>query len=471
MMLSNEDTDWTKEDKGGFKHPETIGDLSYADLEARVLKAIDAKFRTLPRIKEHAGLERSFDLTELVEGMELDRIISRYDNGTITAFFRYEQRPTRFWLSGDRTVEAEFDEKYVPSKPRETEAEFNQRMKKPHGRAPIEIDPVLLEEAAAKHADRKDIAEVVGIGVSTMFAKIKTDKKLRDAFDRGRQAFAKVNYPEKSATVPTEAEKPIATPPHQEIPDVQPREPKAEEPVKRRQIKPTAEKIEELTARLGSKTRVGTVLGYAKGYGLTKFMQANPEMQKAYERGLAKFVGNDEDVAAEIGQGTEEPKTYKDFTPAEIKQISSVEPSLQAIARAVDIGQAVFSRWIKDNPTIRAAYDRGRAEYREKNPVSTKPKAKPETEEVKETVRNPLEAEPEEMTKKSLLEPVRHPTHIGLEIEQPAHTESQVKSVAITGAVLHIGFKGDLFAMPRRDRDLLNDIVDLVQRHEETNHG
>ncbi|CAN5353301.1 hypothetical protein BH10ACI2_BH10ACI2_00060 [soil metagenome] len=103
-MSNSEPTDFTAEDYGKFKHPDMIGGIPHEELEQRVLKAItdDAgakdgrAFRTLPGITRHAGLDRAFDLTWVIEGMELDKKIRRRDSGNITAFFRYDQMPTRF---------------------------------------------------------------------------------------------------------------------------------------------------------------------------------------------------------------------------------------------------------------------------------------------------------------------------------------------------------------------------------------
>lgn len=108
------ETDFTKDDQGKYRHPEFVGGFLYKDLEDRVLKALDAGYRTLSRIKKFAKLEPGFDLSWVIDGMEMDELIRRVDNGTITAFFRFETSPKRFWLTGDGTVGVEFDEQFKP---------------------------------------------------------------------------------------------------------------------------------------------------------------------------------------------------------------------------------------------------------------------------------------------------------------------------------------------------------------------
>ncbi len=492
-----EDIDFTKEDQGKSKHPETVGDLSYADLEERVFNAIDAKFRTLPRIKEHAGLERAFDLTPIIEGMELDKKIARHDNGTITAFFRYTQKPTRFWLTGDRTVDAEFDEAYVPSAPKETEAEVNRRMNAAQkGRAPIEISVAVLEDAAAKYSERKDIAEACGVGYSTLLAKMRTDRKLRDAFDRGRRIFSQNTYGQTATAVAQPEQNPESTSPVAKTSGVRnpntsnahifARKPAPQTP------EVDAKTLENAFAEHGKLADVAQALDIAASV-LYDMIERSPILREACDDGRLKFKQRQRDVAAPGTEPITEPNEEKPMSRGKalqmdktaVYQAARTEPNLIAVAKkAGDCGQAAFSRAISRDPELRQAYELGWAEYKlsqEKSAEKTPEFEGPIERFPSKTVRAPLDPEPAVIMEtpqiseletsevsEDVLEPVKHPTHIGMEIDPPEQLlQPQVKTVAISGAVLHIGFKGDLFAMPRRDRDLLNDIVDLVQKHEE----
>ncbi|HEV7700910.1 MAG TPA: hypothetical protein VGO43_11820 [Pyrinomonadaceae bacterium] len=187
------DEDFTAEDRGKYRHPETVGDYSYAELEKRVFAALDANVRTLMRIKEHASLERGFDLSPVMEGMELDRKIRNESNGTITAFFRFGEMPKRFWNNGDGTVGVEFVEGYVPPKSaKDTAAEDYKKFTiGGTGRKPVPIIPKELEELAATLDDPNEIARNVGYkNKQGLAGRLKTDPLLKGAYDRGRRRFS-----------------------------------------------------------------------------------------------------------------------------------------------------------------------------------------------------------------------------------------------------------------------------------------
>ncbi len=213
------------DDTGGFSNPAAIGDLKYEELEARVFNALDNDYRTLLRIKEHAGLERSFDLAPVIEGMELDRKIRRYENGTITAFFRPHHKPKRFWTNGDGTVGVEWDEKFVhrddeakakeltgygdplrekdekvkaqPAKIRSKDLETSQRPPQSSGnsRDRIKFTREEVEKAASLQYSQKDVGKALGASQIVISRRLKTDPEFKAAFDRGRKAFL-MNNPE-----------------------------------------------------------------------------------------------------------------------------------------------------------------------------------------------------------------------------------------------------------------------------------
>lgn len=83
---------------------------SYSEIERKVISAIENCHCTLLQIKQHAGMEKWFDLSPVIEGMIDDGKIIKMDNGTITGFFDKKHIPSRFFLSGEGTVVCEYPE-------------------------------------------------------------------------------------------------------------------------------------------------------------------------------------------------------------------------------------------------------------------------------------------------------------------------------------------------------------------------
>jgi hypothetical protein len=76
-------------------------ELQYAEIERRVLAAIDDHFCSEAGIKNHAGFPRSFDISEILKGMIVDRKIRRESAGDVaTAYFRFNWKVKRFWRDG-----------------------------------------------------------------------------------------------------------------------------------------------------------------------------------------------------------------------------------------------------------------------------------------------------------------------------------------------------------------------------------
>ncbi len=216
MTDGSEAHELDNEDTGGFSNPAAIGDLKYEELEALVFNALDNDYRTLLRIKEHAGLERSFDLAPVIEGMELDRKIRRYENGTITAFFRPHHKPKRFWTNGDGTVGVEWDEKFIP---RDDEAkakelagygdplrEKDENMKEQPAkirskdlldeevttktrRDRITLTLQAVEKVAAQHYTQKAVGEALGTSQRLICRRLQKDPDFKAAFERGRKKY------------------------------------------------------------------------------------------------------------------------------------------------------------------------------------------------------------------------------------------------------------------------------------------
>lgn len=76
-------------------------DLSYEEIEQSILAAIDAHFCTELGIKNHAAFERTFDISEILNGMVADRKIRREKDADVTtAYFRFNWKVKRYWRDG-----------------------------------------------------------------------------------------------------------------------------------------------------------------------------------------------------------------------------------------------------------------------------------------------------------------------------------------------------------------------------------
>jgi hypothetical protein len=79
-----------------------------AEDTAKILAAIDNWSCTLIQIKKHAGFEPFVDISEILEYLQDKQKIKKVYNGSLTAFFRAEKIPTKFWLAGNNQVAADF---------------------------------------------------------------------------------------------------------------------------------------------------------------------------------------------------------------------------------------------------------------------------------------------------------------------------------------------------------------------------
>jgi hypothetical protein len=199
-------------ERGGYKPPGLPEGLSYREIEDRIFAAVDAEQRTLGQIKRHLarsgtflGLQRPFEVDGVLNGMIVDKKLRCEQNGTITAYFRHETKPLRFWL-GDGGVKAEFDETFRPrDEQKAAEAivgsyEFNRPLnhggKRSHagGKPRVNIDPDRLAHLASTLPGQKEIAEALGIGSSTLALKLRSDREMRVRYDAARKQFSE-NHP------------------------------------------------------------------------------------------------------------------------------------------------------------------------------------------------------------------------------------------------------------------------------------
>jgi hypothetical protein len=95
-----------KLDRPVLEHPER---LSNEELKRLILKAVDEGYRSYGGIRKFAGLPMSYDIEEFLAGMCVDYDLRKETQGDLTAYFRFEEKPLRFWRAGDGRIDAELD--------------------------------------------------------------------------------------------------------------------------------------------------------------------------------------------------------------------------------------------------------------------------------------------------------------------------------------------------------------------------
>lgn len=489
--MTTEEIDFTKEDQGKYRHPDEIGGIPYAELEERFEAALAANVRTLSRIKQHMGLERSVDITQLLDGMQMDEKISKHSNGTLTAYFRFDQRPIRFWTNGDGTIETVFDEAFIPSsreksKPAPGESSWRQydtvvdqrRSSERGGRGPIELDPDQVRGLMAKHGKRALVAKELGIGGSTLEMKISQQAKIKQAIDDGKAEWLENHPPEKPKELPPA--KP--SPPDESVEASEISEPVTEPVVsQRRPGKPVVvvdrEKLRLAMEELGKRDLVAAKLGIGVRT-LWRKLDEDPELLKVYTTAKATFAKNNPGRSR---------RSKAHISTAAFRDYAAAGRTFSEMAKDFGVSATTITYRMK-NPQNREAWDEGvKLRTAQEKPVEEplppgaaveppEPPAKlpevrePETHGEAAESKELIAPEPsvnnvEKIADAEPIEPSRPPSRIGMEIT--VADRPTVKTVPVAGAMLQIGFKGDIFAMSRRDRDLLNDLIDRIQRHEE----
>lgn len=145
--------------------------------EEQILNTLDAGFRTVGGIKKKLGVPAYKDITEDIDFLLETKKIVKISNGTLTAYFRADEKPERIWLAGDGRVNASFagDE--------EEEAPVVPTARSSKGKK-VEFTPDDLERAAAEYSSQSKIAKALGCSESLMWLRLKK-KEFRDAYDRG----------------------------------------------------------------------------------------------------------------------------------------------------------------------------------------------------------------------------------------------------------------------------------------------
>lgn len=283
MRNETDTTIFDREDAGGYRPPELPDGRDFGELRSQVLELLgpprsaDRK-RTLNQIKTRLGLSPSFDLSPVIEDLELDGKIRRLSNGEFTAFFLAGDEPERFWLSGHGTVEAKFrDEAPKREEEPKNEAEVGET-------EPVEITPESLEKAAAEFTTLDEIAKAVGLeSKNKLLARMKGLRDLEAAYDRGRHAFSAKRNPPKEEK-PKRVKKPRA-PRSSETAEKK----TAARSAKSVEIDPYA--VEELAAEGRTQKEVAEMLGltiFVFKNHLNGPTESNKALRAAWDRGAAQ---------------------------------------------------------------------------------------------------------------------------------------------------------------------------------------
>ncbi len=460
-MSFTEEADFDAGDRGGYKHPETVGDFSYEQLERKVLKALrdqngesDGRgFRTLPRIKAHGGLERSFDLSPVIEGMELDKKIRREQNATCTAFFEYNQKPKRFWINGDGTVGAEFDETFVPS-PTKTLKEFTEENRLARdtaklfnpdrrGRMYVDIDIDDLEKAFAEHGTNGKAAKALGIGGSTMYMKLNEQAALRAARERGLATY-NAEHPKRNSAKPEKIKSTLTS------------------RAAARSVDISADTFKTYASQGKSVADIARDFGISENAvynrrGKTKNKQAWHEGQLIFT--AAKHDTTPVEVSPAAREKTMGTGYRNNFTANELEDAAAKHGTISGAAK--ELGYTLpnpLKVKLSKYPEMQKAFDRGKARFYSVNGAPAA-KAAPLVRQLR-----------------------KHPTKIGMEIAekdvQPTIADQAASSAGhagvsllanqkvrdlSNGGKLMLGFDGSFFDLSPADRELLGKLADVMQ--------
>lgn len=390
-----------------IEHPEK---LSEEELETLVFAAIDAEYRTYGAIKRHAGLPLRFDLESVISTMMLNLKIREESAGSVQAFFRYNTKPLKCWLVGDGRVSAEFDPSFAPRDERAKATEF--------------VASNTFNQAAALNTDW------VGAG----------------------------------------------------------------KPRKERRGEITAADVRRAAATVGTKAGLAKALSKPTS-AVYYWLSSNSELQTAFEEGRAEWL--EKKAQRETAETPEAPTTTPspkkkrggypsiEVDPDELRKAASTSTSQAEAATKLNISLNTLRRRLKENAELRRIFEENL------QPPAKSGRKPKETEKVKEKVTEAPAREREleytieddeppkaistaEMVRQKA-EPIGSPvrSNIAMEISEQdlkasAQADSRPGGIDLKfefGNVGLVHFQGDLISMPRRERDFLNDIIDVMQRH------
>lgn len=337
------DNDFDHEDRGRYRHPETVGGMPYKDLERRVLAALGANVRVEARIKDHVGIDRTVDLSPVIEGMILDDKIRRCESGTLTAYFAFDEMPARFWNKGDGTIEAEMMDDFVPpTKLRDTAAETTWGTtgdSGKRGKGEITLDPNRVQEAFAKLGRQKAVAKDLRIGFSTLVKKLGESPALQLAAARGRKAYQAAN--------PKKSEKP-----------------KVKSTMTRaaaRQTVITPEAFRSYASKGFGIEQVAAEYGISPSAVHNRF--AKPENKAAWDEGQRVFKAAKHGVEpVEVNMSHSRRKL--EFDRARIEELAASGSTVGAAALVLDVGKSTLVKYVaghKPDKSVQEAWQRGLA--------------------------------------------------------------------------------------------------------------
>ncbi|HRH44700.1 MAG TPA: hypothetical protein PKY82_23890 [Pyrinomonadaceae bacterium] len=343
--------------------------------KAKILRAIDHFHCTLPQIKRRGGFEMSEDLTDIFTILEAENVIVRKFNGTLTAFFRPEKVPTKFWHIGNDQLGMDFTPLPEPDR-----SKVGQVVTVNSGIAnqqPIHRwTPEFVKELATLGLSRKESARKIDVAESFLIQKLNYSDDLQLAWDEGRRNYG-LGIVQPVAVVEKERQEISLEPPISKAAlesPFKPERPKRNGLAKKvEDVAQFSRDIEEVAKKMNMSVR-----------DLNMKMRRDAEFREAYNRGRARykdFFETKNNKNKEISMQTQpvirngnshsrafiqinESDVEKYATEAEGRILRDVEA---VVAEKLGIGWSTLKTKFSKFPNLKNAFDRGREQYRLKN--------------------------------------------------------------------------------------------------------
>lgn len=360
-MAFNETDDgkiFDAEDHGHFRHEASTGDHSYEELERKVLAALTddedgLASRTLGQIKRHAGLPPGFDLSPITDGMQLDGKIVRRDCGEFTAYYAAGADVKRAWLEDGR-VATEYRSTGSLSVPRDEWPEPGEDVE-----SVVMVDGVdirKLGQLAEKGTDVTPMAKELGFAsLQAMTDWLEDHPEIARMYRRIRAKSRKDAEPPAEPEAASEADnrgpKPTSRKPRSyPVPDLA-----TVADLSRQGIS-----VKEAAAELGlPNTIFKNYLAGASGRGSgvrEAWYDNQPSLAVRTKKRRVKRKGIQVDIE-------------------ELERLAAELPTRKEIARILGWKYASgLVQYCSHNPEARAALDRGRAKFAERNSKETEPR-------------------------------------------------------------------------------------------------
>jgi hypothetical protein len=334
--------------------------------KAKILRAIDNFHCTLPQIKRQGGFEAREDLTDVFTVLEAEGVIVRQYNGTLTAFFRPEKVPTKFWLIGNDQIGVDYTPLPEPDKSKIGQVV---KVEEVAGQVPILSKQKLkfdvwtadyIKELAEFGLSREEAAQKAGVSLTLLVQNL-NNPNLKKAWDEGRRNYGLGLVQQVEVVEEMPAEISLEPPVSKELLEA----PEASDNTHKNngfayQLEKAAQYSrtqEETASKLKMTVR-----------GLNQRMKRHPELREAYNRGRAKYKNYLE--TKNNKENSKEMAFAKiDVSAADIEFHASQAPFVKEgdaqkyVAEKVGIDWSTLWKKFGNDPSLKKSYERGREQY------------------------------------------------------------------------------------------------------------